>query len=36
MQTELPLECKKTLDDFSLIIVIGKGSYGKVVLVKEK
>ena len=26
----------RDLEDFSLIIVIGKGSYGKVVLVKEK
>ncbi|KRX02245.1 Protein kinase-like domain [Pseudocohnilembus persalinus] len=29
-------QSKKSLNDFSLIIVIGKGSYGKVVLVKEK
>lgn len=27
---------KKTLEDFNLKSVIGKGSYGKVVLVKEK
>ena len=30
------LQNKKSLEDFSLLVVIGKGTYAKVFLIKEK